>query len=308
VLARLGEEVRVEGAGESAAGPSMTPEQLETFYAAHYPRLVKVLVVLDATIEEAEDAVQKAMMDLVRRCQRLQAPEHPAAYVQRAAINYFVKERRRERERLPRELRGGHLVIEQDLDTRVSILEESGQGRCEHTPAAEAGPGPHEVTLGPRTGGGRMNVDGKLGHGTSRHDGRAGDLAEQLSLLETVDRRVTPGHVARRFRELQRALGDEAGAEATASAQPGTATIDREYARAAAPGIEQPTSRATLVIMLKPLSADAQQVGIEQPTPSAKLIIWTDLMRPREQADDEQPSVLAKFAILIEPLPRRGEL
>lgn len=114
----------MEGAGESAAAPSMTPGQLETFYAAHYQRLVKVLVVLDARPEEAEDAVQKAMMDFARRCQRGQLPEDPAAYVQRAAVNYFVKERQRERERLPRELRGGHLVVEQHLDTWVSCLED----------------------------------------------------------------------------------------------------------------------------------------------------------------------------------------
>ena len=51
----------MEDTGEGAAAPSMTPEQFETFYTVHYPRLVKVLVVMDATVEEAEDAVQKAM-------------------------------------------------------------------------------------------------------------------------------------------------------------------------------------------------------------------------------------------------------
>jgi len=52
------------------------------------------------------------------------APAHPAAYVQRAAINFFIKERQRERERLPRELRGGHLVIEAHLDDRLTAGEE----------------------------------------------------------------------------------------------------------------------------------------------------------------------------------------
>jgi RNA polymerase sigma factor (sigma-70 family) len=121
--ARTGEEVRVEDTGEGAAAPSMTPEQLETFYTVQYPRLVKVLVVMDATVEEAEDAVQKAMMDFFQRCQRMQVPDHPPAYVRRAAINYFINERQRERERLPRELRGGHLVIEEHHDTWMDCLE-----------------------------------------------------------------------------------------------------------------------------------------------------------------------------------------
>ena len=40
-------------------------------------------------------------------------------------------------------------------------------------------------------------------------DNTTDDLVEQLSRLEAVDRRVTPEHVARRFRELQRAIMDD---------------------------------------------------------------------------------------------------
>src|SRR5690348_9690922 len=94
----------------------MTLEQLEAFYTAHYLQIVKILVLLDATPEEAEDAAQKAMADFTRRSRSAQAPHHPVAYVQRAAIRFFIKERQRERERLPREVRGGHLVIEGHLD------------------------------------------------------------------------------------------------------------------------------------------------------------------------------------------------
>ena len=45
----------------------MRLEELEAFYTVEYPKLVKILVLLDATIAEAEDAVQKAMTDFVRR-------------------------------------------------------------------------------------------------------------------------------------------------------------------------------------------------------------------------------------------------
>lgn len=104
--------------------PPIELEQLAAFYAAEYPKLVKILVLLDATVDEAEDAAQKAMADFAARFQTADAPAHPPAYVQRAAINYFIKERQRERERLPRELRGGHLVIAAHLDDRLTAGEE----------------------------------------------------------------------------------------------------------------------------------------------------------------------------------------
>lgn len=107
----------------AASAQPMTPERLEAFYTAEYPRLVKTLVVFGATVEEAEDAAQKAMADFTKRSRTEQAPAHPAAYVQRAAINFFVKERQRDRERLPRELRGGHLVIEAHLDDGLTAGE-----------------------------------------------------------------------------------------------------------------------------------------------------------------------------------------
>ena len=102
----------------------MTLEQLEAFYTAEYPKLVKTLVLFGATVQEAEDATQKAMADFTLRSRSEQAPAHPAAYVQRAALNFFVKERQRDRERLPRELRGGHLVIEAHFDDRLTAGED----------------------------------------------------------------------------------------------------------------------------------------------------------------------------------------
>ena len=102
----------------------ITLEWLEEFYLTEYPKLVKTLVLLDARIEEAEDAAQKAMADFTERSRTDNAPAHPAAYVQRAAINFFIKDRQRERERLPRELQGGHLVIETLLDDRLTAGED----------------------------------------------------------------------------------------------------------------------------------------------------------------------------------------
>jgi RNA polymerase sigma factor (sigma-70 family) len=102
----------------------VTLEQLEAFYAAEYPKLVKILVLLGATVEEAEDAAQMAMADFIERSRGGWAPAHPGAYVRRAAINFFIKARQRERERLQRELKGGHLVIEAHLDDQLVAAED----------------------------------------------------------------------------------------------------------------------------------------------------------------------------------------
>lgn len=110
--------------GLPAAVLPMTLEQLEQFYTAEYSKLVKLLVFSGATIGEAEDAAQKAMADFTRRSRTAEAPVHPASYVQRAAVRFFIKERRRERERRPRELRGGHMVIEAHLDDRLTTWED----------------------------------------------------------------------------------------------------------------------------------------------------------------------------------------
>jgi RNA polymerase sigma factor (sigma-70 family) len=99
-------------------------EQLRAFYTAEYPKLIKILMFLDATIEEAEDAAQKAMADFVRRSEAMKPPDHPVTYVQRAAIHFFIKERQRERERLPRELRGGHLVTGIHFDDQLTNWED----------------------------------------------------------------------------------------------------------------------------------------------------------------------------------------
>ena len=61
-----------------------------------------------------------------------------------------------------------------------------------------------------------MNDDGKPQNDNAQQDEQAHDLIEQLNLLEAVDRRITPEHIARRFRELLDDIGDD-----------GTATAER---------------------------------------------------------------------------------
>jgi outer membrane protein OmpA-like peptidoglycan-associated protein len=58
-----------------------------------------------------------------------------------------------------------------------------------------------------------VNDYGKPQNDTAQQDERAHELIEQLNLLEAVDRRVTPEHVARRFHELLGSVGPSAPAD-----------------------------------------------------------------------------------------------
>jgi len=113
------------GGAVAATVRRMTHEQLKAFYADHYPRLVKVLCVLGASLEEAEDAAQKAMADFAQRASDGRAPSRAGgAYVLTAARHYFIKERQRDRDRQPRELHGGHLTPEGHLDDQLTAWED----------------------------------------------------------------------------------------------------------------------------------------------------------------------------------------
>lgn len=103
----------------------MTHDPFEDFYAEHYLMLMKALRVAGASQEEAEDAVQKAMADVIQRTHEGKAPSrNPGAYVCKAAIRYFVKERERDRNRLIKEILGGHLAPEGQLDDQLTALED----------------------------------------------------------------------------------------------------------------------------------------------------------------------------------------
>ena len=115
-----------KGCDRGAPVSPLTAGQLEVFYAAEYPKLVKLLMLIfGASMEEAEDAAQKAMMDFAQRCGSAGARiRNPAGYVRRAATHFFVKERQRDRERLPHEIRGGYLVADAQPDRELTALED----------------------------------------------------------------------------------------------------------------------------------------------------------------------------------------
>jgi RNA polymerase sigma factor (sigma-70 family) len=104
----------------------LAPGELdEAFYAAEYLKLVKILVVMGATMQEAEDAAQRALEYIFKRSRAAQDPiDNLDAYICRTAIRFFIKERQRNRERLPREIKGGHLTLPAHLDDELTAWED----------------------------------------------------------------------------------------------------------------------------------------------------------------------------------------
>jgi RNA polymerase sigma factor (sigma-70 family) len=103
----------------------MTSGEFEAFYETEYPIVVKLLVFLGASAEEANDAAQKAMTDLYRRLKTDEnAIVSPGPWVRRAAHRYFIKDRQRERGRLSREIQGGHPGLEAYADDGLTAWED----------------------------------------------------------------------------------------------------------------------------------------------------------------------------------------
>ena len=75
--------------------------EFETFFRTEYRRVSKVLIVMGATLEEAEDAVAVAMIDAYRHWGSIDMPK---AWVHKAAMRQFVKNRQRSRQGFRREV------------------------------------------------------------------------------------------------------------------------------------------------------------------------------------------------------------
>lgn len=95
------------GGGPVASVFSDVTARFTAIYEANFSILVKILKVMGASPEEAEDAAQDAMTDLF---QRLKAggepPRTPDGWVLTAAKRFFLKRRKRDQVRWMREIKG----------------------------------------------------------------------------------------------------------------------------------------------------------------------------------------------------------
>src|SRR5262249_55501109 len=70
---------------------------LSGFFEAHYLGLLRLLMYLGIPRPDAEDVLQKAAEDLVRRVRQGQEIKRPANYVKTAAVRFYLRERARTR-------------------------------------------------------------------------------------------------------------------------------------------------------------------------------------------------------------------
>lgn len=99
----------------------MDPACFDDFFRREYPLLVKVVMAVGGTLEEAHDAVGETMADLWRRWSTVREPR---AYARTAVKNCFFKQRKRERAGLEKAVRGGHLTPEADECAELSVWED----------------------------------------------------------------------------------------------------------------------------------------------------------------------------------------
>lgn len=96
-------------------------EGFEDFYRHDYRLLIKVVMAAGATPDEADEAVDQTMEEVLRRWRQL---EHPRGFARRAVVTNFVKRKMRDRERLVRTIEGGHVTPQCEDDRGLNVWED----------------------------------------------------------------------------------------------------------------------------------------------------------------------------------------
>lgn len=91
------------------------------FYRREYRPLVKLVMAMGGTLDEAEEAVDETMADLWRRWPEIRNPE---AYARTAVKRYFIGRKKRERSGLLKAVKGGHLTQEAHECTELTVWED----------------------------------------------------------------------------------------------------------------------------------------------------------------------------------------
>lgn len=91
------------------------------FYRREYRLLLKVVMLLGGTLDEAHDSVNQAMADLIPGWTQIR---HPHVYARRAVANNFIKNKMRDRKGLRKAIEGGHLAPEAYEDFGLTVWED----------------------------------------------------------------------------------------------------------------------------------------------------------------------------------------
>jgi RNA polymerase sigma factor (sigma-70 family) len=93
----------------------------EEFYRQHYRPLIKIVLLAHGSIEEAEDAVNDTMVEMLRNWAKI---SYPKTYACRAVASNFIKRRMRDRQQVPRMIEGGHVTRDADDGIESCVWEE----------------------------------------------------------------------------------------------------------------------------------------------------------------------------------------
>jgi RNA polymerase sigma factor (sigma-70 family) len=182
------DEPPTAGGGQVASVFSDVTARFTAIYEAKFSILVKVLQVMGASPEEAEDAAQDAMTDLF---QRLKAggepPRTPEGWIITAAKRFFVKRRKRDRTRWmleikefpPRDWVDGEMTALEEQQWAEQVLSHLTLAQRKVIRLVIAGASTSEIAemLGMTKG----NVRQHLMHGRNRLKARPGNSGKEES-------------------------------------------------------------------------------------------------------------------------------
>lgn len=105
--------------------PNSVPPWFLEMYRDAFRDLTRSAMLIGATLEEAQDVAQAALIDLLDRAIRGMVFHHPYAYARTAMWRYFVSQRERDRKQFQNLIRRGYASPEAFDDPNMTILEES---------------------------------------------------------------------------------------------------------------------------------------------------------------------------------------
>jgi RNA polymerase sigma factor (sigma-70 family) len=94
-------------------------------YPDAFRGLIRNAMLMGATLEEAQDATQAALTDLLDRATSGKLFHHPHAYARTAMWRYFVNQRKRDRKQIQNLIQRGYASPEASDDPTMTLLEES---------------------------------------------------------------------------------------------------------------------------------------------------------------------------------------
>ncbi|WP_165975464.1 RNA polymerase sigma factor [Actinomadura rubrisoli] len=110
--------------GSPSAVQPQVPRWFSDLYPSEFRALVKVALVKGATLDEAQDAAQATLTELLTHVMAGRLIAHPRAWARKALWSNFIGPRERDRRHLRRMIEGGCAVAEAETHDALSVWED----------------------------------------------------------------------------------------------------------------------------------------------------------------------------------------